>query len=313
MSSLHKKYVAAVDIGTNSFHLIIAEVDKEKNIKIIEREREVIRLASHQGNELSHISNGEMEKAVITLLHFKKLAEKHNAKLRAVATSAVREADNKEYFLSEIFSKTGIKIEVIDGREEAKLIFSGVQKALPINVKNVLCVDIGGGSAEFIYAEKGNIIFAESIKIGAVRLSRKFFPDYIINDLSQQKCENYIEEKLKENSTIDFNIPIEVAVGSSGTIQSAAMMINYQSKKLPVSKMNGFNFSAAELNDLLKKILSLKTKEERLSVEGLENKRADIIPAGLLILKKCFELFGIKDMIISEYALREGILLDASK
>lgn len=305
---MRNRFFAAIDMGTNSFHLIIVEVLPDGAFRIIDREREVIRLGLNTGEDLSFIADEEVEKAIKILSGFKKLADYYKAELKAVATSAVREAKNQKEFLDVLFRTTGINVEVINGTREAALIYTGVQRALPVADKNVLCVDIGGGSSEFIFGEKGSINFAESIKIGAVRLSKKFFPDYILNNQAIKECSDYAEEQITKNTNINFNIDFEYAVGTSGTMQSAAWMIAHPGKIRNSKSLNSFSFTHDQLTDITKLILSYKTLDERKLIKGIELKRADILPAGLIILKKVFELFNIKSMVISEYALREGII-----
>lgn len=303
------KNFAAVDIGTNSFHLIVVKVDENNSLSIIDREKDVIRLGSQKGNELNHITEEEIKKGINILNKFKKISEVYNAKLHAVATSAVREAVNKEEFISRVLDKTGIKIEVINGNKEARYIYKGIRKALPYKDKKFLCLDIGGGSTEFILGYSDDILFGESIKIGAVRLSKKFFPGFILVDEKIEKCKQYIEEQIRINTKINFNDKFDLAVGSSGTILAVAGMINYRRNGEKAKQLNKFIFMKNELEQIVKEILERKTPEQRMNIEGMEYKRADIIPAGLLILQKSFELFDIKEMIISEYALREGVVL----
>ena len=164
-----------------------------------------------------------------------------------------------------------------------------------------------------VYYADGKIVFAESFKVGAVRLTKKFFPTEVINNTSIAHCSEFIEEQFKENKEIRFNIPFELAAGSSGTIQNAASIIYFGNKNKILRKLNGFSFSLQDLNEVIDFVLSCKTTKDRLRIGGIEGKRADILPAGLLILKKVFELFNIRDMVISEYALREGIILEAIK
>ncbi|MCU0413767.1 MAG: hypothetical protein MUE91_05085, partial [Ignavibacteriaceae bacterium] len=144
------KCIAAVDMGTNSFHLIIVQVKSDGSFKVIDREREVIRLGSHKGKEFTWISEGEMEKAIDVLKDFGKIAQFYKAELRAIATSAIREAKNKSEFIDRMFEETGINVEAVDGKTEAELIYLGVQHALDVDDKRILCVDIGGGSTEFL-------------------------------------------------------------------------------------------------------------------------------------------------------------------
>ena len=306
---MQNKNYAAIDIGTNSFHLIIVKVEENGALTILDMEKEVIRLGSQKGNELSHISEEEIDKGLSILKSFKKLADVYNAKVHAVATSAVREAENKKDFLDKVLIETGIKIEVINGRKEAEYIYRGVRKALHYKNKKLLCFDIGGGSTEYILGFNDKIIYGESIKIGAVRLSKKFFPDFLLNEDAIEKCKQYIEHEVKSNKEINFNESFDYAVGASGTILAIAGIINFNRNEKKLKSLNGFIFSKEELREVTNKILEKKTPGERINIEGMEYKRADIIPAGLLILQKSFEIFNIKEMIISEYALREGVVL----
>ncbi|MHB1687570.1 MAG: Ppx/GppA phosphatase family protein [Ignavibacteriaceae bacterium] len=315
---MQNRYLAAIDVGTNSFHIIIVKVLENGSFKIIDREREVIRLGAagirplgKSKNSLSHISNDEIFKAIKILFGFKKIAYFYGAEIRAVATSAVREAKNRKEFIDKIFNETGIKIEVIDGRDEAKLIYIGASKAMSLQNKKALCIDIGGGSTEFVLADKGKIIFAESVKVGTVRLSKKFFHNFVLTEQSVNECTAFVEEQILSNMKIKSKEKFELAVGSSGTIQSIAAMVNYWKKGKDVKSLNNFSFSAGELKEIASEIMKRKTSAERLLIKGIEQKRADIIPAGIIILTKIFEIFNLKEITVSEYALREGIILDS--
>jgi exopolyphosphatase/guanosine-5'-triphosphate,3'-diphosphate pyrophosphatase len=313
MKNSNRNIIAAIDIGTNSFHLIIVEVQKNGSFKVLDKERIVLRLGSELGEVLSIISENEIAKAIDVLDNFSRLAKYHNAVIRAVATSAVREAENRNEFIQKVLEKTSINIEVIDGKKEADLIFTGIKKALPIENKKVLCIDIGGGSTEFIYSEKGKVIFAESIKIGAVRLSKMFFPDFIITDEAILSCKDYVSKQITSNNNLNFKINIDFAVGVSGTVDSIFFITQFQKYGKVVDKMNGYAYSRNEFEVIYDLIMKLKTSEERIAVPGMEAKRADIIPAGLIILKTIFEIFNIKELRISEFALREGIVIDTYK
>jgi exopolyphosphatase/guanosine-5'-triphosphate,3'-diphosphate pyrophosphatase len=304
------KCIAAIDMGTNSFHLIIVQVKGDGSFKIIDREREVIRLGSHKGKEFSWISEGEMEKAIDVLRDFAKIAQFYKAEVRAIATSAVREAKNREEFMDRIFEETEITVEAVDGRTEAELIYLGVQHALDIQNKRILCVDIGGGSTEFLLGENGVSEFAESIKVGAVRLSKMFFPDYNLSPSGIENCRRYIKDKFNTNSNLHPNHKFELAVGSSGTIVAAASIISFRKTGRFKKSLNGFTITAEEVFALTSDILKCKSPVDRLFIEGMEIKRADIIPAGLIILTEVFQTFKLKEMTISENALREGIIID---
>lgn len=305
--------IAALDMGTNSFHLVIVEQKPNGKLNLLDREREIIRLGSQQGNNLSFISNDEIERAISVIKRFITLAEHYNAKIRAVATSAVREAKNQKEFIDTILKETGVFVEVIDGHKEAELIFKGISDAVDIKNKQVLCVDIGGGSTEFIYSVNEKIIFAESVKIGAVRLSKLFFPDNLITDIAINECSRYVENQILENKNIKINVELDFAVGSSGTVDTIFNLMQAKKKNKLKGKMNGFQFTRESFETQYKKVIQCRTVKERINIPGMEEKRADIIPAGLIILRKIFELFKIERMTISEYALREGIVLDTLK
>jgi len=305
--------IAAIDIGTNSFHLVIIELLPDGKFKLLDKQREVMRLGISSGDNLNKISASETKKAIEILKSYKKLAEHYGAIIRAVATSAVREAYNKDKFIKSVKEKLGIDIEVIDGRTEAKMIFYGMSQALDIKTKKVLCIDIGGGSSEFIYADNNVPIVTESVKIGAVRISKKFFPDFILTDEAIKTCHSYVYAQLSYVRSLIENKKIEQVVGASGTIVAAAILIQEKFKKPKVKSLNELSFNSEELEEIYKEILSKKFPSERKKILGMEEKRADIIPAGLIILKSIFDLFSIKNITISEYALREGIVLDTIK
>ncbi len=301
---------AVADMGTNSFHMIIAKIKQGGKIKILDKERKVIRLGSHLGKELSFISKEETELAIKTLKKFKKLADSYDAKFKAVATSAVREAKNKLEFISDIDKELGIKVEVLDGKDEALLIYKGAEKALSISDENVLCIDIGGGSTEFINVNDHKTIFAESIKIGAVRLTKHFFPDYIITKERINQCMIYIQKLMEEKIGRYIDKKFDIVVGTSGTAEAIASIILRQEHKRIPESINGFSFTKDELKSVSDKILSAKTVGDRLMIKGMEAKRADIIPPGLLILNCAFEFFKIDSILVSNYALREGVIFD---
>lgn len=303
--------IAAIDIGTNSFHLIIAELSKNKKIKLLDRERVFLRIGNDKQNGLSYISSQDTVKATNVLLNFKHLAEVHKAKISAVATSAVREASNNKDFVKSIFKQTGIKIDIIDGRTEAKLIFLGMKNALPLENSSVLGIDIGGGSTEFIYGLNNKLKYAESVKVGAVRLSNLFFPKYRITRTSVTNCENYVEDLIRKQIDLKVFSNLDFAVGSSGTVDTICLVKSNQTDGIVRKKLNGYEFTKDDFENIYDLIMNLKTPEDRSLVPGLESKRADIIPAGLIILKKIFQLFQLNKMVLSEYALREGVVFKA--
>jgi exopolyphosphatase/guanosine-5'-triphosphate,3'-diphosphate pyrophosphatase len=301
--------IAAIDIGTNSFHLVIAKIDSKGRFTVITRAKEVVRLGS-SSNDMKYLSPEAMDRGVEALKRFKMICDSYKAKITAVATSATREALNKDDFISRVKSETGIDVNIVSGFEEARLIYLGVLQSLNIFDKRILLVDIGGGSTEFLIGEKGNVIYANSTKIGAVRLSNKFSLDKKIsgNDLknAEQFVKGVLSPVIRHLSSMEF----ELAVGSSGTIMNIGTIIN--AENLPDEEsdfnMNGFVIRKKQLVSATETIFQAETLAQRLSIPGLDPKRADIITAGAVILKQIFDGLGLEKMTVSNYALREGII-----
>ena len=301
--------IAAIDIGTNSFHLVIAKIDSKGRFTVITRAKEVVRLGS-SSNDMKYLSPEAMDRGVEALNRFKMICDSYKAKITAVATSATREALNKDDFISRVKSETGIDVNIVSGFEEARLIYLGVLQSLNIFDKRILLVDIGGGSTEFLIGEKGNVIYANSTKIGAVRLSNKFSLDKKIsgNDLknAEQFVKGVLSPVIRHLSSMEF----ELAVGSSGTIMNIGTIIN--AENLPDEEsdfnMNGFVIRKKQLVAATETIFEAETLAQRLLIPGLDPKRADIITAGAVILKQIFDGLGLEKMTVSNYALREGII-----
>ena len=307
-----KKKLAAIDIGTNSFHLVVVELSENGKFEIVDSEKEVIRLSEGSSGDIKIITEESIQRAINALKKLSGIAKSHNAEIKAVATSAVRESTNKVDFLKRVFHETGVKIEVISGIEEGRLIYMGVLQSVPIFNKRVLCIDIGGGSTEFIVGYKGKILYADSLKLGAVRLTKKFFPDSKVSTSAVKECTKWVEGMLSPIARIISNYKIDLVVGSSGTIMSAGIMIkSLEEGNSSLSILNNYQFSIDSLKKIRKNILSKKTTDQRKKIKGLDEKRADIIPAGIVILSTIFEQLEFAEMTISGYALREGIILDS--
>jgi exopolyphosphatase/guanosine-5'-triphosphate,3'-diphosphate pyrophosphatase len=311
MSNSNKK-LAAIDIGTNSFHLIIVSLKEDGDFEIIDREKEVIRLGEGSGGDIKIIKEDAQLRAIQTLKRFKGIADSHQAIIKAVATSAVRESQNKLEFIKRVFEQTGIEIETISGNEEARLIYLGVLRAVPIYEKKILVIDIGGGSTELLVGEKGNTLYSTSLKLGAVRLTQRFFPNYDIDTDSINACRKMVELELINVAESIKVIGFDLCVGSSGTIMSTGLMIE-AFKKGRVQEgaiLNNYEFIKKDFSVVRDEVLGRKTPARRKKIPGLDVKRADIIPAGIIILDEIINLFDSKRMTISGYALREGIIID---
>jgi exopolyphosphatase/guanosine-5'-triphosphate,3'-diphosphate pyrophosphatase len=302
--------IAAIDVGTNSFHLITATVNNRGMLTVQQREKESVRLGSSTGKDMKELSPDAIERGVNTLKQFAKLARSLKAEIYAVATSAVREADNKYEFIDRVKMEAGIDVSVISGAEEGRLIYIGAIHALPIFNKQSLVIDIGGGSTETIIGLKGDTQFVHSAKLGSIRITKNFFPDYISSKSKLQECRDFIKgiwspilKRVKDNG-------FETVVGASGTITNIVMIAHaLKGERIP-DITNGLAANKKDLLEAISIIVNAKTPEERSMIPGMDPKRADIILGGALILERAILDLDIKQIILSSYALREGIVFD---
>ena len=177
----HNDIIAAIDVGTNSFHIIIATVNEKRLLRILSRDKEMVRLGSG-GKDMKVLSLSSINRGIETLKRFRIMAEYNHATIKAIGTSALREAENRETFVSLAEQNTGIHVEVISGFEEGRLIYMGALHALPILSQKALVIDIGGGSTETTIGVLGQVEYVHSAKLGAIRLTQRFFPEGMVSE-----------------------------------------------------------------------------------------------------------------------------------
>ncbi len=298
---------AAIDLGTNSFHLVVARGLADGGFEVITTEKEMVRLGQGSG-EMRLLTDAAMDRGVDALRRMAAVAATHEAEITAVGTSAIREANNQRVFIDRVRSETGIEIEVISGFEEARLIHLGVLQALPVYETPLLLVDIGGGSTEFLIGRGSTVLMARSLKLGAIRLTDGFFGDGKITNKAVRGCRAHVKNVLAA-ACRDFEpLTREVAIGSSGTITAMASMIAAQRGE-ECRDMNGVSFTADELGDAVERLIG-STSQDRRGIDGLDAKRADIIVGGSILLEGIFRVFDLDAITVSGYALREGVLFD---
>ncbi|MFN8023840.1 MAG: Ppx/GppA phosphatase family protein [Acidimicrobiales bacterium] len=304
--------VAALDVGTNSFHLVVARVrgsGLETGYEIVTREKQTIRLG-HGGGDMKLLAPDAIDRGVEALRLMRRIADAHGAPVRAVATSAVREATNADVFLDRARREAGIEIEVISGLEEARLIHLGVLQAVPVFDQRLLLCDIGGGSTEVLVGERGVTLAARSFKLGAVRLTDRFFPEGRCTPRAVAECRSYVRSILAGFERDVAQHGFEVAIASSGTAETVAAMVAAARTGTVPQTLNRFEFSAAELDEVVEALTAHRTPERRATLPGLEPQRADIVVAGAIVLQCVAAAFGVRSFTFSEAALREGVLLD---
>ncbi|MFN8005887.1 MAG: Ppx/GppA phosphatase family protein [Terriglobia bacterium] len=303
------QHLAAIDIGTNSVHLVVVKIKDSQRFEIVTQDKEVVRLGSGS-SDMKMLHPEAMTRGIETLRRFRQIAEISQAPIRAVATSAVREALNKDVFIRRASEEAGVVIQVISGFEEARLIYLGVLQTLPIFDKKILLIDIGGGSTEFLVGKEGEVIDAHSQKIGALRITNRFLAEDPIDPKSVKQCRQYVKAYLNPVVREVRRQGFELAVGSSGTVLNVAQMVQALRQEPPTRHLSNFMFTRSELSEVLKMLIKADTLKKRQKIEGLDAGRMDIILGGAIILEQIFEEMKIESMTVSNFALREGVILD---
>ncbi|HLF41465.1 MAG TPA: Ppx/GppA phosphatase family protein [Acidimicrobiia bacterium] len=302
--------VAAIDIGTNSFHLVVARPTGNNRFEILDREKEVVRLGSGSG-DMKELSQDAIGRGVAALSRFRLIADSFGAEIHAVATSAVREAENRREFLDAALAGAGVRVHVISGVEEARLIHLGVLQAVPVFDQQVLVIDIGGGSTEFVVGRGEDVFDARSLKIGAIRITERFFAKEPVKKKAVAEARTFIRSYLLPvKRMVSEHGGFQVAVGSSGTILNVAEMVRARQGAEPRRQLGNTTLTAGELGEVVDDLASRPKVADRLSVPGLDPRRADIILGGVLVLDEVVRALRIEELLMSDFALREGVLLD---
>lgn len=299
--------LAAIDLGTNSFHLVVVRADESGNFETIGREKEAVRLGSGAG-DLDVITPDAMERGLASLRRFVQIAKSMNAEVRAVGTSALREAHNRSEFLQRVREECGIEVHVVPGIEEARLIYLGILTSVPVFDQKILMMDIGGGSTEYLIGRQGTPEFAISLKLGAIRLKERFFHTEPLSKSQVEACRRYLAVALAPVRDEVDSRGYETAIGSSGTIETIASVITGRDEDdAPAAD---FTFTTGDLDRAVDLLLSFDTAKKRAKLPGLDDKRADIIVGGAILLQESFRALGITTMRVSRTALREGVIRD---
>nr|VDD55662.1 unnamed protein product [Brassica oleracea] len=300
----------SIDMGTNSFKLLIVHADPStRSFVPVERLKEPVVLSRESPTSISPQSQS---RAIQSLRNFKSLILSHNVPLnqiRCVATEALRRAENQKHFVETALEDVGIQIDVLSGEEEARLVYLGVLQFLPVFERSVLCIDIGGGSTEFVVGKRGEVKLAVSLKLGHVNLTQMC--------VGLVEMREYIRGVIDESSLGDRLREcegFEVVVGSSGTIRAIenAVFSGYGSDlcHLEEGYRRDWRFGRSELSSVVERLCS-EGDEGLIRREGFFGRRAEFIVAGAVLLEEIFEALGIEEMEVSEYALAEGVIADS--
>ncbi len=306
------KNIAAIDIGTNSIHLVVAEVNSQEHIHVIDTDKLTLRLGSHLDQD-GNLTELAIQRTVQALKQMNEICRSYDAYTRLVATHAFREAKNRHEVIERIQEETGLYVEVIDGLEEARLIYLGIVHGLPSNMGRVLAVDIGGGSTEIILGVNESFKYLTSLKLGAVVLSKKYLESFQKSSNPKKELIDFVDLRLAPMQHELHHLEHDVAVMSSGTAK--AMFSVYYKKFLgeKTTEFNGRSMPGTEVRKIMQRFLDIGTPKDIEQFSGLSDSRSEIIMAGSVILDRITELLGIKNWIYSEFALREGMVIDTHR
>ncbi|MGH9310643.1 MAG: Ppx/GppA phosphatase family protein [Vicinamibacterales bacterium] len=300
--------IAAIDIGTNSIHMIVVKVRPDLSFEIIDREKDMVRLGAGGlgGRSLTPTAMGA---ALQTLAKFRRLAESHKVdEVIAAATSATREAENGGDFIAEVDRQTGIKIKVISGTEEARLIHLAAGYGVDIGGSTGVVIDIGGGSVEVTLGPATHLSLGKSFKVGVIRLTERFVKSDPLSGGDERRLVKHLNRELGAYLDQVTTRGFERVIGTSGTILSLGALASADGGA-PIDDLRNRRVSSKALHRLRKRLTSL-TLEERLAVPGLDPRRADLSVAGSVLLDTIVRRLGAEEFTLCDLALREGLVLD---
>ncbi len=301
------KRIAAIDLGTNSFHVVIVDIYSDASFRRIDDLKEMVELA--RGGIGKKLSKGAFERGLSALKKIKILCDSYEVdQILAYATSAIREAQNGGDFIQASIDETGIKINAIPGIVEAELIGYAVQHGLNLGEAPVLGVDIGGGSVEFILMNNQQFHHLMSRKLGVSRMNDQFKPQDPIRESDIQALEEFYAQELKELDAVLAEMPTKTIIGSSGTMQAIGVMIATRKGISVDVSLNELTYSKADFLDFYASFIGLSQKE-RAKVPGMDIKRLNFINTGVVLVRWLMEHYEIDEVKISTQALREGIII----
>jgi len=304
------RVLAAMDIGTNSIRLEVARVEPDHGLTTLTQQKETVRLGE-RGITSRHMSAAAIERGVLVITRFAEVARGFGAtEIVALATSAVREAENQEEFLDRVRDEADLEVRVISGREEARLIHLGVAGGADLSGRRALFIDIGGGSTELIIGDNHQDFTLDSLKLGSIRMAEKFLRNETgqISDGQFDKMKAYVRGVASHTSRRMVTLGFDTVIGSAGTITNLASVT---AKRLgdSLTSLRNYEIPVSAIQDTVTMLRRLPLADRR-RVPGLDAERADIILGGAAVLMTLLEDVGAQKLTISDRGLRHGILLD---
>jgi exopolyphosphatase/guanosine-5'-triphosphate,3'-diphosphate pyrophosphatase len=302
------KRVTAIDLGTNSFHAVIVDIYPDGSFYTVDKLKEMVLLQDKGMGD--RLSDAAFKRGYDALKRIKTLSDHQNSeRILAYATSAIREAENGGEFIQKVIDDLGVKISAIPGRIEAELIGLAVQHgvAMPTSAPSLI-MDIGGGSVEFILADHEKLYHVSSKKMGVAKMTSRFVKNDPITPEEISNLEDHYRHQLTEVAQSFAMHRGDILIGSSGTMENIALMVADHNKYSPSMSVNELRFTAEEFYKLYNDVIIMNADERR-KLKGLDEKRVDLLPAGLVLMRYVLQTFGIKEVKISTQALREGMII----
>jgi exopolyphosphatase/guanosine-5'-triphosphate,3'-diphosphate pyrophosphatase len=298
--------LAAIDIGTNSLHMIIVKAAPDFSFEVIGREKDMVRLGAG-GLEGRPLSDGAMASALQTLTRFKRLAESRSVDdIVAVATSAVREAPNGGNFLAAIAQQTGIRARIITGTEEARLIHRAAVHGIDVGSGSAVVIDIGGGSTEITAGSAAGAQQARSFRLGVIRLGDRYAKSDPLSERDERRMARHVTQELGEYVKGLARTGFDRVIGTSGTILGVGGLLLDADAG---TSLHHRRVSAKAIHRL-RRDLAARTLDERMRLPGLDPRRADLIVPGVVLLDVILRQLGADEITLCELSLREGVVLD---
>jgi len=300
--------LAGVDIGTLTCRLLIADLLPGGRLKEVRSERRILRLGEGV-DRTKQLSVVAMDRVLQCLREWREMIDASSVDAAAaVATSAVRDAENRDEFLDRVKREAGFEVEIITGEEEAWRTMLGISSGLSVGVTGVLALDIGGGSTEFILDRPGQKPVVRSIDVGVVRLCERLLHHDPPTDEEVRQAREWVTRETKAAVASMGSYQTATFVGTAGTITSLAAMAQKLSTYEP-ARIHNYQLKLSTIQELEQTLLSRK-KTDRAGLPGLEKGREEVIVAGAIIIRTVMETLGMSAVLVSDLGLREGVLLD---
>ena len=301
--------IAAIDIGTNSVHMIVVRVRPDLSFEVIDREKAMVRLGAG-GLDGRALTADAIQATLQALSKFKRLAQSHQVDhIVAAATSATREARNGGEFLARIERETGIRTRVISGAEEARLIHQAAVYGVDVGSGRAVVIDVGGGSVEITLGTGSSVQLARSFKIGVIRLTERFVKSDPLDENDERRMTRHILTEIERHCEQITAIGFDHVIGTSGTILSLGAVAATAERGTPPPELRNLHVSAKQIRRLRKDVVTLGL-EQRLAIPGQDPRRADLVVAGAVLLDTIIRRLGATELTLCDLALREGLVLD---